>query len=88
MVFTSKSDFKKKIVGGSAAVMSINVPYVFRGDPDFSTAVLGSGNNGRVWGIAYCYSSATVHMLLMYGGHLHKVVWASSTDTFSDTVIS
>lgn len=85
VLFSSKSDFKKKIYGGSAAVMPLYVPCVFRGDSDFSTAVLGTGHTGRCWGLVICHSASVVHLLFLYAGTLYSGAWASGTDTFTVT---
>ena len=85
VMFSSKSDFKKKIYGGSAAVMPLYTPWVFRGEADFSTAVLGTGHSGRCWGLAICHSASNVHLLFVYAGELYVGTWQSSTDTFTAT---
>ena len=87
VVFSSKADFNKKRYGGSAAVMSNITPYVFRGEADFSTAILGTGHEGRCWGLCMCYSENAVHFVFMYGGYLYKSTWASSGNAFTTTSI-
>lgn len=88
VTFTNKADFKKKIYGGSAAVMTGLTPYMFRGDDDFSVAVLGSGKTGRCWGICFCYSANTVYFLFVYAANLYMGNWASSSDAFTTTKIT